>query len=82
MYFQTNDMLNNTVLGIPKEDLLKQIQEMSSNDAAICTSQEENLLPIDDDTKRQMIASMIWESPKYGTHVKEQLLEYFSKLSS
>lgn len=36
---------------------------------------------LSDEEKRQIIAQIIWESTKFGTERKEELLEYFTKIS-
>lgn len=35
-----------------------------------------------DEEKRQAIAQLIWESDKWGTERKEELLAYFTKIST
>lgn len=37
---------------------------------------------LSEEEKRQMIAQIIWESEKWGTERKEELLEYFTRISS
>lgn len=36
---------------------------------------------LSDEEKRKMIAQIIWESKKWGTERKEELLEYFTRIS-